>query len=689
MLKIFNRMERAHKWVLLFFAALMGLSLVVFYSPARNQANATPTNTETVAKVNGDEITVGDLNRLKESYQQMFGGQMSLAQLGGDRRMLDGLIRDRIIAQEAKRLGLSASDAEVASEIRKQFPDAQPGNEAFDRYKDIVTTRYGSVEKYEQTIRDSIAAEKLRAFATAGVSVSEQEVKDDFQRKNTSFDLAYVPVTADKLAARIQPTDDELQKYYDEHKTDFRYLEPQKRIRYLFIDQTKVGEKLNIPDADLHAEYDQLPPDKKEAGAKLQQIVLHVPKPEQDQQVLAKATQIASELRNGNNDATIKVDEKKFADAARGQSEDPATAKAGGWLPAPVKRNPMKPNELTQRALDLQEGQITDPLFDKSAKSYYIFRRGPAVPKTFEDAKQELLVSLRNRRAYRTAADLAARAAQRLKETKDVQKVADELAKEANMTPAEMVKDTGLVKPGDEVKDIGNSQQFEDAIKPLENPGDVGERTPIKNGFAIPVLVEKREPRIPDFAEVKDKITERVKSEKAKAQLEQTARDIANAAGKPDDLKAAAEKYGLEVKTPEKYKLGQPLGEAGASPAVGDAIYNLKEGEITKQPVQSGDAWVVVGVTKRTDADLAEFNKQRDELIKSALDTKRNDVYEDYISALRTRLERAGKIKIYDDVLARISDEEEPTAAPMPPRGLPNGLPISPGEGDTSGRPSR
>src|SRR5205085_4984558 len=167
MLKVFSRMERTHKTVIIVFAALMGLSLVVFWSPLRNQVNATPTNTEVLAKVNGDEVTVGDLTRLKESYQQMFGGQMSMAQLGGDKRFLDGLIRDKIIAQEAKRLGLAASDAEVAAEIRKQFPDARPGNEALDRYKEIVTTRYGSVENYEQTIRDSIAAEKLRAFVTA------------------------------------------------------------------------------------------------------------------------------------------------------------------------------------------------------------------------------------------------------------------------------------------------------------------------------------------------------------------------------------------------------------------------------------------------------------------------------------------------------------------------------------------
>lgn len=666
MLKVFNRMKSAHKVVLIIFALLMGASLVLFYAP-RNQVNATPTNTEVLAKVNGDEITVGDLTRLRESYQQMFGSQMSLAQLGGDRRFLDGLIRDRIIAQEAKRLGLTASDAEVAAEVRKQFPDAQPGNDAFERYKDAVTSRYGSVEKYEQTIRDSIAARKLEAFVTAGVTVSEQEVKDDYQRKNTTFDLTYVPVVVDKLAARIQPTDQQLQQYYDAHKTDFRYFEPQKNIRYLFIDQSKIGEKLPISDDDLRAEYNQLPPDKKQAGVRVQQIVFKVPSQADDQQVLTKATALIGELRGTGQT----VDEQKFAEAARGKSEDPATAKAGGWLPAPVKRNPNKPNDITQRTLDLQEGEITEPLYDKATKAYYIFRRGPAVPKTFEEAKPELLASLRNRRAYKTAADLAARAADRLKQTKDVQKVAEEFAKEANMTPTEMVRETGLIKPGDDVKEIGNNPDFFAAIEPLNNPGDVGERTQIKNGFAIPVLVEKRDPRIPDFAEVKDKVVERVKAEQAKAQLEPTAREIAQAANSPADLKAAADKYGLEVKTLDKFRLGQPLEGVGTSHAADEAIYNLQEGQVTKTPVQVDDAWTVVGVTKRTDVDLAEFNKQRDQLMETALSTKRNDVYEDYISALRARLDREGKIKIYDDVLARIAEDEEPTAMPAPPRGLP------------------
>ena len=56
------------------------------------------------------------------------------------------------------------------------------------------------------------------------------------------------------------------------------------------------------------------------------------------------------------------------------------------------------------------------------------------------------------------------------------------------------------------------------------------------------MLVEKKDPRIPDFAEVKDKVLKAVKEEKAKAQLEDKAKELIANAKAPSDLKAAAEK---------------------------------------------------------------------------------------------------------------------------------------------------
>ncbi|HEV2800176.1 MAG TPA: peptidyl-prolyl cis-trans isomerase [Pyrinomonadaceae bacterium] len=671
MLKQFSRAKSAHKYIIIFFAILMGLSLVLFYAPGRNQVNANPaTNTETLAEVDGDDITVADLYRQKQAFQQRFGGQFSLAQLGmNDKSMLDGLVRSKIIAQEAERLGLGASDAEVNKAVHEQFVDEGGKFIGVDKYKERVGRAYGSVERFEEELRESIAADKLRAFVTAGVSVSEGEVQEDFKRKNSSFNLTYVPVVADKLAASIQPSEEELQKYYNDNKDSFKYLEPQKKIRYLFINQEKVGEKLNIPDADLRAAYDALKPENKQAGVRVQQIVLKVARKELDQEVLAKATRLAQEARGGQQDSTTaNTSEEKFAELAKGNSEDPATATKGGWLAAPVRRDPNRKNDILQATLDMQEGQVGDPVYTGGA--YYVFRRGPSVPKTFEEAKRELLVSQRNTRAYKAAADLAARAAGRLKETRDFQKVAQELAAEANMNAADMVKETPFVKPGDDVPDIGSSPQFEDAIRPLENANDVGDRVSIKNGFAIPMLVERREPRIPDFAEVRDEVVRRAKQARAQSQLEQAARELAGNNGSADALKAAAEKLGLEVKTSEAYKLGSPLEGAGTSAAADDAIYNLKEGEVSKTPVKLGDSWVVVAATKRTDADLAEFAKQREQLTQSLLTTRRNDVFDDYVTAMRARLERDGKVKIYEDVLARNADQEE-AAAPMPPFRIP------------------
>lgn len=660
MLKQLGRLERTRNIVIVGFAVLMAVSLIVFYAPGRNSNVEPSKSTEVVAKVNGEEITVAQVAQLKENYQQMFGGRISLAQLGGNRRFLEGLIRDRVVAQEAARLGLAASDAEVAEKIRRQFTDASGQFIGLERYRESVTARYGDLETFERNVRDEIAQEKLKAFVTAAVRVSDEEVQEDYKRKNTAYDIGYIVITPEKVAEKIQLTDDELKSYYEQHKTDYRYLEPQKKIRYLFIDQEKSGAKAAITDKDLRDEFDKLSPQAKEAGVKVQQIVLKVARKDLDAQVEQKAKDLIAKARA----ATPETGEKVFADLARGNSEDAATAKSGGYLPRAYKKNPNKIDALYDRAVDMQPGEVSDiPI--KYAGNWYILRRGDSVPKTFEEAKTELLVSLRNRKGYALAAKIAERAQSRLKETKDPQKVAQELAAEANMKPADMVKETPFIKPGDDVPGIGSSQQFEAVIAPLNNPGDVGERTGVKGGFAIPTLVEKREPRIPDFEEVKDKVAQALKQERARQQLEQKANELAASIKGAAEVQAAGEKAGFEVGSDSGYKLGAALGKGGTSPALDEAIYALKTGELTKTPVKVGDNWVIVGMKTRTEADLAEFAKQRQELTQTMLSERQNQVFDDYVAAVTRQLKQAGKIKIYNEVLTAM-EEDEPVAAPAP-----------------------
>ena len=133
----------------------------------------------------------------------------------------------------------------------------------------------------------------------------------------------------------------------------------------------------------------------------------------------------------------------------------------------------------------------------------------------------------------------------------------------------------------------------------------------------------------------------------------------------PADLKAAAAKLGLEAKTESAYKIATPLGDAGSSVLLDDALYAMNTGEVSKAPVKLNENFFVFGVNKRTDADLAEFAKQRDSLMQSALDDRKRQVFDDYLSAAQQRLQREGRIRIYQDVLDRIT-EEEPSAAPLP-----------------------
>src|SRR5580765_1831528 len=153
MLKFFSRLERTRNFFLFGFAILMVGSLVFFYTPARNTYTANLAQSdEPVASVSGNKITIGELIRQKENYSRFSRGQSFPAAL-----MLDGMIGSRISRVEAERLGLTASDAEVAAKIREQYKtdDGKPFDQA--KYEQNVVEQYGNLASYEQSVRDDIS----------------------------------------------------------------------------------------------------------------------------------------------------------------------------------------------------------------------------------------------------------------------------------------------------------------------------------------------------------------------------------------------------------------------------------------------------------------------------------------------------------------------------------------------------
>ena len=91
--------------------------------------------------------------------------------------------------------------------------------------------------------------------------------------------------------------------------------------------------------------------------------------------------------------------------------------------------------------------------------------------------------------------------------------------------------------------------------------------------------------------------------------------------------------------------------------------------QVSKTPIRVEDKWVIVGLAKKTDADMTGLLAQRDTLKQSMMSERQDQVFEDYIAGVQQRMKRDGKIKIYNDVLAQLEDSE-PAAEPNFPGGF-------------------
>ena len=179
-------------------------------------------------------------------------------------------------------------------------------------------------------------------------------------------------------------------------------------------------------------------------------------------------------------------------------------------------------------------------------------------------------------------------------------------------------------------------------------------------------MADRKEPRDAEFDEVKAQILDVVKLDQARTKVEEIAKQIASGAASADALAGAAIAKGMKAKDQKAFIIGSPLGDgpsASTSEALEDAVYAMKSGEVTKTPIKIGDNWYVVGVTKRDDANTADFAKQRSSLLEQMLSKKRTAVFSDYLAATKKRLQDNGSIVIYKEVLAK-TDEPEPGSVP-------------------------
>ena len=141
------------------------------------------------AKVNGDIISTGELNRsyrnLVETYRQIFKDQLNDSMTKTLRQQaLRELIQNRLLVQEAGRVGLRVSDEEVQAVIMRTPAFASQGRfdkMAYERYLDYINVK---PSVFEETQREYLLRQRIERIIEDSIDVTEDELKAAYASRN-------------------------------------------------------------------------------------------------------------------------------------------------------------------------------------------------------------------------------------------------------------------------------------------------------------------------------------------------------------------------------------------------------------------------------------------------------------------------------------------------------------------------
>ena len=168
--------------------------------------------------------------------------------------------------REAQQRGLDhVSDEQVLETIRSQprFQDPETeefGPEIFARFKDFALQQRGlDGEAFDRIIRQNIAIERLEAEVVAGVFVSPQEVRAEFDRQEEEFTISYCDFSLSDFLkdSDVSASDEEVQAYYAEHRTELR-LPDRRRIRAACFSTPAFAPSVEISEVEMREHYDKV-----------------------------------------------------------------------------------------------------------------------------------------------------------------------------------------------------------------------------------------------------------------------------------------------------------------------------------------------------------------------------------------------------------------------------------------------
>jgi peptidyl-prolyl cis-trans isomerase D len=624
---------------------LVSLGMLLYLVPMPN----TPldSNTNGLADVAGQTITVGDVQQQLNllSQQQQIPPQMQGIYA---KQILDQMIFSRLLEVEGSRLGIGVSDQEVADEIRQLLPAAFPNGQwvGAQAYSAMVEQQFGlSVSDFEDQLRQSLLEQKFRDLVTAEVSVTPQDVRQEYLRQNEKVKVDYALVSPSALSAKLKPTDSELEAWYNAHKS--QYQVPEKRsANYLLLDLNQLRQNTTMPEAQLQAYYNaHIAEYKVPERVHVEHILfMTVGKTTAEiAEIKKKAEKVLEQVKHGGD----------FAKLAKEYSEDPGSKNKGGDLGWILKGQTVP--AFQKVAFSLPVGQVSGLV--KTQYGFHIIKvlgKETAHTKSFAEVQDQIRQTLLNARVQQEAQQISDQMANIVRDSSRQSLTAVESDLGPQLKASLVMGQTGLVSATDPIPALADSNDVRNAIFD-QSVGQLSLPINIPSGTVIIDVSQVVPSHQGTFTEVRDRVQKDYVQAKSAEAARAEADQLAAAVKQGKQLDQTAKSLGLQVQSADFSRTGNVAGVPARNFL---AAFNAPVGQV-QGPQKVGNNWIVYDVTAHEEPSEAAFQKQRASIRQEMLTTAQNNAFDAFRRALENQMEKEGKLTISSQNLQQLTGSSQ------------------------------
>jgi len=193
-----------------------------------------------VAKVGSETITYSDLDKVYQPeldrLYNTLGETPNTDQIASlKKRALDSLIENSIMSQNAKKLGISVSDEELAASLQRlsYFKDDN-GKFSKDKYLQVLQANQITPAQFEASERSELLYEKVRSALADSVLYTSDELADYKNLLNREIKIQYLSLNPKDYENTVTVKEDDIKDFYENHKTEFDHPE-RMRVRHILL----------------------------------------------------------------------------------------------------------------------------------------------------------------------------------------------------------------------------------------------------------------------------------------------------------------------------------------------------------------------------------------------------------------------------------------------------------------------